>query len=96
MLKIFFISPLLLMLTACATDLGNVHIGMSKAEVIEAAGRPHAIIAANQVNDGMVEVFEYRKGNLLFGEFNNTYWLYFTNDSLERWGRPHEYLRYAN
>ncbi|MGH8610428.1 MAG: hypothetical protein ACREX9_24400 [Gammaproteobacteria bacterium] len=90
-----------LILSACApypfrgADFENVKLGMSKAEVAQNAGRPTHVIGSRNIDGRTVEVLEYRRGGLWWGDLDESYWLFFNNDKLEKWGRPGDHLRYV-
>lgn len=89
-----------LILSACApysfrgADFENVKLGMSKAEVAQSAGRPTSVIGSRKITASTVEVLEYRRGGLWWGDLDESYWFFFNNDKLEKWGRPGDHLRY--
>lgn len=92
-----FSVAMVLMLTACASGKAfeNVRLGMTKAEVVRAAGQPDGVVAANSVDGNAVEVVEYRRGGLWWGDLDESFWFFFNNDKLEKWGRPGDHLRYV-
>ncbi len=85
------IGVMALFLVACAhtSTFENVRLGMSKEEVVKAAGRPNSIIASNRVDNDLVEVFEYRKESIWWGD--DSYWFFFSNNTLQKWGRPYDH-----
>lgn len=86
---------LALALTACGPTFENVKLGMSKADVIRTLGSPDRVIAANTIDDKTLEVLEYREGDWWWGNLDENYWFYFSNNTLEKWGRPGDHLRYV-
>lgn len=86
-----------LMVSACAQQtFENVELGMNKQEVIEVAGRPDSVIASHEIDDELVEIFEYRQGGWWWRDLDETYWFFFVNEKLQKWGRPGDYLRYVD
>ncbi len=82
---------------ACASpSFQDVQLGMSKQQVVGTAGKPHAVIAAYQTDGKTIEVIEYRHDNRWWGDLEDPYWFYFSNDSLVKWDRPGDRLRYAD
>lgn len=79
------------LLVACAhtSTFENVRLGMSKEEVVKVAGHPNSIISTDKVGDKLVEVFEYRKGGIWWGD--DSYWFFFSNNMLQKWGRPYDH-----
>lgn len=94
------ICPLLaaLALTACAHQtFQEVELGMNQEEVVTVAGKPDSVIAAYNVDDVSVEIFEYQKGGgLWWGNLDESYWFYFVDGKLEKWERPGDYFRYVD
>lgn len=85
------IGVMTLFLVACVhtSTFENVRLGMSKEEVVKAAGHPNSIIATNKVDNDLVEVFEYRKEGIWWGD--DSYWFFFSNNTLQKWGRPYDH-----
>jgi hypothetical protein len=96
MIKIF---PFLAVvaLTACAHQtFQDVELGMNQEEVVTVAGKPDSVIAAYNVDDVSVEIFEYDKGGLWWGDLDKSYWFYFVDGKLEKWERPGDYFPYVD
>lgn len=78
----------------------RLSIGMTRKEVITAMGEhiPLKIIGAKTYPNGTVEVGEYSDRKLVFGRgiVEESYYLYFVNDSLVQWGRPSDWQREAD
>jgi hypothetical protein len=83
---------LVLLLSGCGSYFTNVKLGMSKQELERVAGKPHAVIAANRVNENLVEVVEYRRGGYWWGDLDQSYWFFFNGNKLEKWGRSGDHL----
>ncbi|MGB4848514.1 MAG: hypothetical protein WBP41_11380 [Saprospiraceae bacterium] len=88
-------------LSSCASwksiNLFNLKIGMTKSEVVQAIGKnPDNLIGAKQYPDGTVEVLQYSRRGVWYGELQEMYWLYFFNDKLIQWGRPGDWQREAD
>ena len=95
-MKKALLATLALGLAACAArNFENVRLGMTQQQMIATAGEPHGVIAGYEANGERVEVFEYRRGNLWWGDLEDPYWFYFANDKLVKWGRPGDRLRYV-
>lgn len=95
-MKQLLLVALVAAITACASQsFQDVRLGMTKQQMITAAGDPDAVIAAYQRDNETVEVFEYRRDNLWWGDLEDPYWFYFSNNQLVRWDRPGDRLRYV-
>jgi hypothetical protein len=94
-MKKFCIALMALALTACAQSFDNIRLGMSKEDVVRIAGAPDHVISASQIDGKTVEVFEYRQGDWWWGNLDENYWFFFANNTLEKWGRPGDHLRYV-
>lgn len=94
-MKQAFLVAIVMVLAACSQTFENVRLGMSKQETIQSAGSPDSVIAAYDEDGKIIEVLEYRRGGLWWGDLEGPTWFYFTNDKLERWGRPDDRLRYV-
>ncbi len=94
-MKKAFLVAIVMVLAACAQTFDNVRLGMSKQKTIQSAGRPDSVIAAYKKDGKIIEVLEYRRDGLWWGDLEEPTWFYFTNDKLERWGRPDDRLRYV-
>lgn len=96
-MKKLFLMITVLTLTACAhPTFQDVKLGMDPKEVVAIAGQPDSVIAAYEVDDNLVEIFEYQENNLWWGELGQSYWFFFVNKKLEKWERPGDYLRYVD
>lgn len=95
-MKQILLVALLLGLTACASQsFQDVRLGMTKQQMVSAAGNPDAVIASFQTEGETVEVFEYQRDNLWWGDLEDPFWFYFSNNRLVRWDRPGDRLRYV-
>jgi hypothetical protein len=95
-MKYVLVVLLALQLSGCASALRtkDVTLGMSKDQVMQALGRPHGIISAEKLDNHAREVIEYRRDGIWWGDLDETYWFYFNDDKLEKWGRPGDHLRH--
>lgn len=94
-MKKIWIVLMTLALTACAQSFDNVRLGMSKADVEQTIGAPDHVISASTIDGKIVEVLEYRQGDWWWGNLDENYWFFFANNTLEKWGRPGDHLRYV-
>lgn len=95
-MKRILLAALMVGLMACASQtFQEVRLGMTKQQMVSAAGNPDAVIASYQTDGETVEVFEYRHDNLWWGDLEDPYWFYFANNKLVRWDRPGDRLRYV-
>ena len=77
--------------------LYKLEIGMSKEKVIENLGDPYNVIGSKRFDEGVVEVWEYRKYNTFnWNILEQVYWIYLLNDKLEQWGRPGDWQEEAD
>jgi hypothetical protein len=95
-MKKTLLAVLAVSLSACAPALktNEVALGMSKDEVIQKLGAPHGVISSERLDNNLSEVLEYRRDGLWWGDLDETYWFYFNDNKLEKWGRPGDHLRY--
>jgi hypothetical protein len=63
--------------------------------MVRAAGHPDSVIASNSSDGETVEVLEYRKDALWWGDLDEAHWFFFANNKLQKWGRPSDHLRYV-
>ena len=88
--------------TACASTeltLGQLHVGMSRDEVLERMGQPYVVQGSIKNRDGQaVEVWEYwLKHNILDDDQTaNLYWVYVVDNRLAQWGRAGDWQREAD
>jgi len=83
-------------ITGCASQtFQDVRLGMTRQQMVDTAGKPDAVIASFQTNGETVEVFEYQRDNLWWGDLEDPFWFYFSNNRLVRWDRPGDRLRYV-
>ena len=77
---------LMFFISACATQMYGVKVGMTKDQVQKAIGKPSNVIEARKVNDDrIVDVWEYPGG--MGGK---RYWVYFINGRVDSWHRAGE------
>jgi hypothetical protein len=73
---------------------------MSKNAVFDQMGKPYRVIASKTYDEGVVDVWEYRKYALSEGSSDDPlveqYWLYFWNAGLEQWGPPGDWEKEAD
>ena len=101
MRKIAVLLMVITILTGCASyksiPLMNLEIGMSKKEVIKALKKkPDNMIGAKRYDDGTVEVLQYSRNEVWYGQLEERYWIYFFNDKLVQWGRPGDWQKEAD
>lgn len=92
---------LLVLLFACATTgkLARLNIGMEKPGVIQTMGEPDAVRGSITNRHGQViEVWEYElqkkdSRNPWTGASPATYWLFFADGRLARWGEAGDWRR---
>jgi hypothetical protein len=107
MLKRYRNFALMISLTAalvgCATTraLQRLSLDMTKAEVTRSIGSPLAVRGAIKNKfDETIEVWEYRLDVPFFQaqslDENQTYWLYFVEDRLVRWGQAGDWAKEAD
>jgi hypothetical protein len=95
-MKQILLATLIVGVTACASQtFQDVRLGMTKQQMETAAGNPDGVIASYEADGKTVEIFEYRRDNLWWGNLEDPYWFYFTNNRLVRWARPGDQLRYV-
>ena len=83
-------------LSACASQsFQDVRLGMTRQQMVSTAGKPDAVIASFQADGETIEVFEYQRDGLWWGDLEDPFWFYFSNDRLVRWDRPGDRLRYV-
>lgn len=91
LLTIIISSFIFISCSSSEQTLRQLHIGMSKDEVIDKMGNPYVVRGSMQNKDGdIVEVWEYwlkHDAILAQDEQANLYWIYIVNDRLAQWGR---------
>lgn len=103
-MKTYILFALLLTITACnptqAVRLDKLNIGMTKDDVTKVLEQPpYNVVGSKKLKDGTVEVWEYRRYSVLNNQMappQETYWLYFLNGKLDRWGRPGDWSKEAD
>jgi hypothetical protein len=102
MKKLSILLTITVILTGCSAWYGNINlfnlqIGMTKSEAMRAIGRsPDNLIGAKKYPDGTVEVIQYSRYDVWYGQLQERYWLYFFNDKLIQWGRPGDWEKEAD
>lgn len=95
-MKPILLGVLAVSLTACASQtFQDVRLGMTTQQMVDAAGKPDGVIASYRTDGETVEVFEYRRDNLWWGNLEEPFWFYFSDNKLVRWDRPGDRLRYV-
>lgn len=81
------------LLAACAhkATFENVQLGMTKEELVQAAGHPNSVVASSKVGPELLEVYEYRQAGFWWGDLDDSYWFFFSNNKLQKWGRPYDH-----
>lgn len=70
---------------------------MTKQQVIYNLGKkPDNLIGSKAYPDGVIEVLQYTRTDVWYGQVQERYWLYFLNDQLKQWGRPGDWQREAD
>jgi len=87
-----------LVLAGClvsASKLTQIHLGMTKAEVLHTLGKPTAARGSVRNKfDQTIEVWEYIMDR--GGAEDSTYWLYFHDDKLDQWGAAGDWRKEAD
>lgn len=87
-----------LFLTACShPPYQQIQLGMSKEDVARLVGRPYSVVSSKRADDKKIEVLEYHRNRYLpwWIDTDDPYWLYFTNNKLEKFGTDRQ-LRYLD
>jgi hypothetical protein len=101
--KVVLVISLATALCGCTTTrvLQRLSLNMAKAEVTRSIGSPLAVRGAIKNKfDETIEVWEYRLDVPFFQaqslDENQTYWLYFVEDRLVRWGQAGDWAKEAD